>query len=257
MIRYAFIIMIMFSLLTGSCSSRKNKLDNKDLIPEKDLVSILTDIHLADGLLELPSINSWASSFDSISSYYQVIEKHGYSKKALDETMHYYFLKEPKKLNKIYDQVLGELSKMEAGVDKEFSRENARNLNLWTGKEFYESPSPDGSDSTKFEITLFKKGIYTLSFTVTLFPDDQSVNPEAFGIMYSPDSVGTGKNRYVKTIHYIKDGRPHNYYLTFFAIKNPINQLSGWLYDADIRSYGLLKHYTIDNISLKFNNAGI
>ena len=42
MIRYAFIIMIMFSLLAGSCSSRKNKLDKKNLIPEKELVSILT-----------------------------------------------------------------------------------------------------------------------------------------------------------------------------------------------------------------------
>ena len=175
----------------------------------------------------------------------------------MDKTMQYYFLKAPKKLNKIYDQVLGILSKMEAGVEKEVSHENGRISNLWTGKDFYESPSPDRSDSTKFEISLTRKGIYILSFTVTVFPDDQSVNPEAFGITCSPDSIGTGKCQYVESVHFIKDGRPHSYSLTFFAIKNPTNQLIGWLYDSDTRSYGLLKHYTIVNISLKFNNAGV
>ena len=118
MIRFSFLILIILSISLGSCSGRKNKLDKKNLIPEKELISILTDIHLADGLLALPRINSWASSLDSITSYYQVIEKHGYTKEIMDKTMKYYFLKEPKKLNKIYDQVLGRLSAMESLVVK-------------------------------------------------------------------------------------------------------------------------------------------
>jgi hypothetical protein len=156
----------MLSILTGSCTSRKNKLDKKNLIPEKELVSLLTDIHIADGLLELPSVNKWASALDSISSYYQVIEKHGYTKENMDKTMKYYFLKEPKKLNKIYDQVLGILSEMEARVGKELSLEKARISNLWKGKDFYSSPSLSDYDSTKFEITLYKKGVYTLLLPV-------------------------------------------------------------------------------------------
>jgi len=46
------------SFLTGSCSDRKNKPDNKDLIPEKTLVSILADAYVADGLLMLPKIRN-------------------------------------------------------------------------------------------------------------------------------------------------------------------------------------------------------
>src|ERR1035437_8251380 len=106
-IRFALLMLMMISLLTGSCSGRKNKLDDKNLIPEKELVSLLTDIHLADGLLTLPKINSWTSSLDSISTYYQVIEKHGYTKEIMDKTIKYYFINDPQKLNKIYDQVLG------------------------------------------------------------------------------------------------------------------------------------------------------
>ena len=67
----------------------------------------MTDIHLADGLLILPKIKTMYSSLDSITAYTQIIEKHGYTKEIMDKTMKYYFIKDPKKLNKIYDQVLG------------------------------------------------------------------------------------------------------------------------------------------------------
>ena len=82
-------MLIMFSILTGSCTGRKNKLNRKNLIPEKELVSLLTDIYVADGLLDLPSIYSWTSLLDTISTYYQVIEKHGYKKENLEKTIKY------------------------------------------------------------------------------------------------------------------------------------------------------------------------
>ena len=74
MTRFTFLILIIISIMMGSCSGRKNKLDKKNLIPEKDLVSILTDIYITDGLLTVPNIILRASSLDSITTYYQVIE---------------------------------------------------------------------------------------------------------------------------------------------------------------------------------------
>jgi hypothetical protein len=100
-----------------------------------------------------------------------------------------------------------------------------------------------------------RKGVYTLSFTAAVFPDDQSVYPRAIGIISSPDSIEAGKGQYVKSINYLKDGRPHNYYMTFLVFKNPVSHLRGWFYDFDNRSYGLIKHFTVENISLKFNTA--
>src|SRR5664280_3250232 len=189
MTRFGFLILIFLSLIAGSCSGRKPKLDKKNLIPEKELVSLLTDIHIADGLLVLPKINFWASSLDSISSYYQIIEKHGYTKELMDKTMKYYFLNDPKKLNKIYDQVLGILSEMESHVEKDSNVLLARNSNLWPGKDFYSIPSLSGNDSTMFDITLSRSGYYALSFSATLFPDDQSVNPRASLYSSSSDTV--------------------------------------------------------------------
>lgn len=248
-------MLMMISLLTGSCSGRKNKLDKQNLIPEKELVSLLTDIHIADGLLTLPNINSWTSSLDSILAYYQVIEKHGYTKEIMDKTMKYYFINNPKKLNKIYDQVLGILSEMESRVEKESIVEMARIFNKWPGKEFYLLPGLSGNDSTMFDITLSRPGIYTLTFSVTLFADDQSLNPRPTAYFSSPDSIDTGKRLYVKTIGYIKDARPHTYILTFPLPDSKILHIRGWLFDFDNDPLSIEKHVKIENISFTFSSA--
>ena len=248
-------MMIMISLISGSCSSRKNKLDQKNLIPEKELVSLLTDIHIADGLLVLPKINSWYSSLDSITSYVQIIEKHGYTKDIMDKTMQYYFIKNPKKLNKIYDQVLGILSEMESRVEKESIAEIARISNLWRGKEYYSFPDISGNDSTIFDVSLNRPGIYTLTFTVTLFPDDQAINARTTVYTSSPDSIETEKRKYLKTIKYIKDGRPHKYILTLSVPEGTIRNLRGWFFDFDNSSFGFEKHVKIENISLTYGSA--
>jgi Domain of unknown function (DUF4296) len=254
MTRFGFLILIIISLLAGSCSGRKQKLDKKNLIPEKDLVSLLTDIHIADGLLAIPRIISGSSSFDSISTYYQVIEKHGYTKEMMDKTMNYYFSNDPKKLNKIYDQVLGKLSEMESRIVKESTVEFARISNLWKGKNFYSIPSLTGNESTLFDLPLNTRGLYVLSFTATLYPDDQSINPRAIMYSCSPDSLDTGKRHYVKSINYIKDGRPHTYILALPDKGIQVLHLRGWLYDSDSRPYDFEKHFVIENISLSLKS---
>jgi len=244
-----FVILIMFSLIAGSCSGRKNKLEKQDLIPEKELVSLLVDIHIADGLLTLPKISAWTTSLDSITSYYHVIENHGYTKDAMDRTMRYYFIKKPKKLNEIYDQVLGILSEMESRVEKESVLEIARISNLWRGKDFYSLPDIPGNDSTTFAFTVDAPGTYLLSFSITLFPDDQSLNPRANVYLCSPDSIQTGKRRYIKSAEFIKDGLPHTCNLTFSI---PVGKMlmGGCLYYFDNSPYVIEQHVLIDNISL-------
>jgi len=255
MIRFSLIILIAFSLIAGSCSSRKNKLDNNDLIPEKELVSLLTDIYIADGLLSQPKIHNWFSSLDSLSTYYSIIEKHGYSKKNMDKTMKYYFIKKPKKLINIYDQVLGILSLMESIVEKEAILAEVHKENLWKGKELYSFPDPAGTDSTQFDITLNKTGLYSLAFSAILFPDDQSVNPRITAYSCHPDSIETGKRKYLETINYIKDGQPHTYAYIIKVPENTILHLRGWFYDFDNLPGEWEKHMRFFNISLIFIRA--
>ena len=253
MTRFAFLLLISISLMTGSCSSRKNKLDKNKLIPEKELVSLLTDIHLANGLLGLAGINAWASHLDSISAYYQIIERHGYTKEMMDRTMKYYFLNRPKKLNKIYDQVLGRLSAMESRVEIEAKILQARASNLWREKDFYAIPSTSGNDSTSFDISFYKRGYYALSFTAILYPDDESLNTGATIITIASDSTATGNKQNIRSIYYIKDGRPHTYNLTIPALETTPHYLKGSFYDFENNPYDIDKHILIENISISFN----
>jgi len=242
------IFLVILSVIYGSCNSRRTKLDTRNLIPEKDFISLLVDIHLADGLQSVPKINAWTSKLDTISAYVQVIKKHGYTKEMMDKTLNYYFVDDPKELNKIYDQVLGILSEMETRLAKESEVRIIRNTNLWPGKDFCSIPGRAVKDSTFFDIKLTDQGIYSLSYTVTAYPDDLSVNPKPFIYYCSADSVETGKKHYLKTIKYIKDGHPHNYYLSFNLGIKPV-RLRGWLYNYDNRLSRSEEHIEFDDIS--------
>jgi hypothetical protein len=250
MIRFTFLILILYSLIACSCSGRKSKLDRKNLIPEDELVSILTETYITDGLLATSNIRSMFSSFDSLSVYNHIFEEHGYSQEIMDKTIKYYFIKNPRKLIKIYDKVLGILSEMESRVEKEIVLSKEHTLNLWPGQEFYSFPDPSGSDSTKFEITLMKTGTYRLSVTATLSPDDQSVNPRITAFSCHPDSIETGKRDYIKPFYFIKDGRPHTYTIIFNVAVKKTLYIRGCLYDYDNHPDDWAKHMILQNISI-------
>lgn len=252
LIRLTLLLAIVLPVIAGSCSTRKNKLDHRNLIPEKDLVSILADVYVTDGLLIQPRVHNWFPSLDSSSSYFYIIEKHGYTKKTLDNTLKYYYIKKPKKLIKIYDQVLGILSEMESNVEKEGILAESRKENLWKGNKLYTFPDPAGNDSARFDITFNKTGLYTLAYSAILFPDDQSVNTRITAYTCHPDSIETGKRKYIETINYLKDGQIHPY---TFQIKVPDStnlHLRGCFYDFDNYTFECEKHVRFFNLSLFF-----
>jgi hypothetical protein len=249
--------LITLSILIGSCTRSKEKFDKKNLIPEKELVSLLIDIHITDGLLSNPKINSDYSNLDSIATYYQVIEKHGYTKEIMDKTMRYYWFNDPKKLNKIYDKVLGTLSEMEVREEKEFNLEQARVSNLWRGKDFFAAPTVSHNDSTKFDLALTKSGFYTLTFSSIVYPDDQGVNAKPFVYTVSPDSIETGKKHYLKSLNYLKDGLPHTYSLTVTVPRDRTSRMRGRLFNFENNPALIVNHFKIDNISVTYGLGAI
>jgi hypothetical protein len=257
MTRITILILILFSLIAGSCSSRKNKLDHRNLIPEKEMISVITDLYITDGLIMLPKINHWYNALDSISSYREVIEKHGFTKETFDKTMKYYFIKKPKQLIIIYDQVLGIVSKMESRYEKEVVLLQSRVSNLWPGKDFYSFPDPAGIDSTDFDITVSSIGLYIITYTVTLFPDDQSVNPRMTAYTCHPDSIETGKRHYIPTFNYIKDGQPHIYSINVKAGDKSHLHFRGLLYNFDNYPDDWGKHLSIEKISITYTSGSV
>lgn len=257
MTRFTFLILILILMSAGACTSRNNKIDLSNIIPRKDLTSIITDIYITDGLMTIPKIRTFYVSTDSLSSYKSVIEKHGFTKKAMDNTIRYYYIINPKALIEIYDQVLASLSEMETRFEKEIGIMQSRSVNLWTGDISYSLPDPAGNDSAAFDITSKYQGVFNLSFTATIFPEDESVNPGFKAFVCNSDSLLTGKKHYLKPVKYFKDGQPHNYNIEINCSDIPKHNLRGMFYDIDNNPDYSGSHLIIENISYSLPSGAL
>jgi len=250
LIRYILPAVAVIAITAVSCSGRKNKAEHKGIIPEKDLISILTDAYLADGLLTLPSVRYMYARGDSLSSYIDIIENYGYTKSQMDRTMRFYFVRNPKKLIKIYDKVLGGLSEMESMVDKELPGVRTEEMDIWPGKSFYSFPGPDDETSEFIDFKVDKYGRYHLKFTITIYPDDQSVDPQIGLFLIHSDSTGNEDIVSFPTLPYIKDGQPHTYKTSLIPEINSPVRLKGWFINNEGNAPWLEQHYMVENIIL-------
>lgn len=249
-LRNILLLIAAAAFISGSCTGRRSKAEHKNLIPENELVNLLIDVHLADGLLSMPGILYKYSYDDSLSSYKDVIESHGYSKDQMDRTIRYYFVKRPKKLVKIYDRVLGNLSEMDSRLDKDIPGFRATAQNLWTGRSFYVKPGPSayGPESLDFPM-IFSESFY-LKYTLTLFPDDETDFPRADLYLSHVDTSGREQITYFTGPPYIKDGKPHTYVVKLAHKLPPPVRLKGWFINLDGLEPNVWQNYIIGNITL-------
>jgi hypothetical protein len=250
--KYIYISLFIFTFIVavGSCSGRKSKTEHKDIIPEEDLISILTDAYITDGLLTLPKVNQSYSTRDSLAAYTNVIEKHGYTKEMMDRTMRLYFIKRPKNLIKIYDKVLGGLSEMESRLEKYNPTLKNAGGNLWKGKSFYLCPDPSGADTAWFDYPISYSRILNLKFTITIYPDDQSINPCSGIFIQSADTIKTHKREYFPKFAFVKDGQPHTFTSTIILKEEPPVKIKGWFIDLENQAPFPEKHFIVENIIL-------
>jgi hypothetical protein len=240
-----------------SCTGKVEKPDSSGIIPERDLIPILMEIHLADGLLPNPKIRNWVLSADSITMYNYIAEKHGYSKETLDKTMHYYFISKPKKLISIYDKILARMSEMESLLEKEVMLAREHSSNFWPGEKNYYIPDSSDIGTLDFQASLAGSRIYILKFTAAIFPDDQSVHPQSRVFSCDADSIMTGIRTFYESPVFIKDGKPHTYSIRIFVNTFEPIQLKGNLYNIDNCLEEWQKHINFENITLSIPTADI
>jgi len=248
-----FPYLIVFSAIIAvlaACSGRKSKAESKDLIPEKELVPILTDIYVTEGLLSIPRVSSNFIIPDSIGAFSRVIEKHGYTQEMMNRTMRYYFIKRPKKLIKIYDNVLGRLSEMESRLVKSSPYLAESAANLWKGKSFYTSPGLSENDTAWFDLDAGYSRFYTLKFTITIFPDDQTFSPKNAIFIQTLDTARSKKRIYFPEALFFKDGQPHNYVGSVVITEPPPYRIKGWFLNPENQNPYAGRHYIVENIIL-------
>jgi hypothetical protein len=241
----ALLVIIFCVTLICSCKS-----GDKRLISDRDLVSVLTEIYVADGILTIPRIRSLYSEKDSTSNYLDILKRHKLTKQRMDNTLSYYFSKNPKKLQNIYDQVLTRLTERQTLIEKAIPTVHQPRYNLWPGKDYVNVPESGVKDPIWFSVQVKDTGNYILDFTATIFDDDQSINLRTTVFFWRGDSSKTENRLYWPEVNLIKDIQARNYSLSKRNGDSTYNHIGGWILNSDPKEGRWEKHAIIQNIRL-------
>jgi hypothetical protein len=249
--KYIILICCLLIFVILSCNkTRRSGIDRSDVIPEDEMVGILTDLYLTDGLMNYPPIRSDFSEKDSIETYIDVIHEHGYTKEEVDRSMEYYFIDKPKKYAAIYDRVIEKLSGMEADLIQQLSKESQSNRNLWEGERTYSLPDAGVSNPIEFSVRTVGMGQYLLRFRLTLYEDDQSLDPFTDIWFWYDDGTEEGAKIPWDRYDLEKTGRPEMITLSKALTDPRVTHLRGKLLNHTDQPGHWEKHAIVTNISI-------
>lgn len=110
LIKYFIVFLVVFSSCKPSVQDDVAVPDY--VIPEDSLVSFLTDAYLGEGASGINVRNAIGEKYDSV-YLFNPFKEHHISRQRFDTSIAFYS-QHPKKLKVIYDQVLDQLSKLQA-----------------------------------------------------------------------------------------------------------------------------------------------
>ena len=234
-----------------SCKSR----EKKELIPLKTFSRIMYEIHLSDGLLSSTMIRNRYYARDSVANYRDIAENHGYTKEALDRTIKYYFTKDPKKFIKIYDNTIATLTEMELRLEDEMLVESSRYGGMWKGQSSYLFSGLPDTTRISFDHIFHTPGVYSIKFTLTLHPADQSVNPRLTACTCPADSLADREYEYFSGPGYLKDGQSRTYDIPIRISGRLPVLFRGKLLDFENNPGGQQRYGIVENISFTLTSS--
>ena len=109
-------LIICYFLL--ACRSPKERIPER-ILPEKEMVSILKEVHLAEANFELLKTNSKEVAQNTLlNNYHEIYSKYNIDKNKFQETLEYY-ANHPEKLEAIYSKVLEDIKKERSMFDQQ------------------------------------------------------------------------------------------------------------------------------------------
>ena len=256
MFKYGIIIGV---LLVFGCNN-ENKIRKRDILKKKQFVSVLIDIHKADGIIQFKNLQAKNKATDSVSLYNFVLKKHHISREKFKKTVDYYAVHNEDYLI-IYDSVQSFFNKKEKNLQiaadkdrlEEIRQEKLKDTTeLWNLKKEWNLPEDGKKNPIPFKLIIQKQGKYILKARIRIFSDDRSVNQRMTIIAnYFDGTKDVNSNGTM-----MKDGKYGGYDVSVTTNpKKKLKYISGWLFD---HSQGTInKHAQIKNISLKRINNKI
>ena len=179
--KWLFCFLLAFTFL--SCSRK----DKDNIIPRRDLIALLADIHITDAMAMNNMLNEQFGGLDSTLLYQTVFEKHGYTKDEFIRTLRYYS-SDTEKLIGIYDDVFTEVSKLsEEAKELHTSMTASRTDLIWKPNQTkYNIHGDSMLYPPVFDIDIDTTGIFILMAEIKITPKDESVNPRILAYFYNP-----------------------------------------------------------------------
>jgi predicted transposase YdaD len=115
--RKAKILLLVFIILLLGCNRKR------DIIPRRDMVPILVEMHILEGAKQIARYNKNVQVNDTLKADAVVLKKYGYTKAQFDSSMIYYS-SDLKKFDRIYQEVIVRLSQMETMAQEEKNRQS-------------------------------------------------------------------------------------------------------------------------------------
>jgi hypothetical protein len=103
---------VVLLIMTSVISCAKSDKVPEHVIPKEDMINIIRDIHLTDGILTISNVRRDLAREDTTNYYDAIFETYGYDRSDFDTSI-YYYSREINKFDEIYKEVLNQLSEME------------------------------------------------------------------------------------------------------------------------------------------------
>ena len=227
-------------LLLVSCRDRH-------IIPQKDFILILTDIHLSKSYFSSEGIHH-ARWQDTIPYNHHIASRHGYKWAQFDSTVSWY-CSHPRKYQDVYEAVMVNLNEL----DKTISEELDPPSELWIGEKIFYLPADKKQDSVPANVLLKGVGSYVVSAKIRVYPHDERLNPRIALYLWRSDTTTYGVRDTLWVTPLWKDGFMYEYRMekTLFP-GNEFTHIKGnWLqYDSSERDSAMLKRAEIKDISI-------
>lgn len=115
-IQRALIIIILFF---SSCSLEQKEISIPDYVISQDsMVHILVDVHIQEAMMNQYSQEGRHMKMNPVKQYQLIFDKYKISKERYDSSYQFY-LDNPSLMNKIYENVVIELSKKQAEIEQD------------------------------------------------------------------------------------------------------------------------------------------
>ena len=204
-------ILFLLVLTVIAC---KEKNDEEKIIPRRDFVELLVDLHITDAIATNHTINENFGRLDSAILYHTVLESHGFTKEQMIRSMNYYS-SDPEELVEIYDDVFSRLSKQADEAKELYSSTSAsRTYRIWKApKNRYTAYGDSISYPEPFDINVDTTGTYVLTAEVRMVESDSSVNPRISAYFYNPEDDDPKKRLYFEEVPILKANFTREYTL--------------------------------------------